>query len=73
MRLQIPREVVRFCLAKPGNLSRSGNAMATHSIVPHLLPIHVDRIGKADVQVGEIARDLYFRVVCVCMVIYLCS
>ena len=57
MRLQIPRDVVRLCLAKPGNLSRSGNGDARYSAA---LPIHVDYRQKADVQIGEIARDLAF-------------
>ena len=46
-------------------------AMATHGIVPHCPDMLI--IGKADVHIVEIARDLYFRVVYVCMVIYLCS
>ena len=59
MRLQIPRDVVRLCLAKPGNLSRSGNGDARYSSA---LPIHVFMLIRQsrDVQIGEIARDLDF-------------
>ena len=59
MRLQIPRDVVRLCLAKPGNLSRSGNGDARYSAA---LPIHVFMLIRQsrDVQIGEIARDLDF-------------
>ena len=59
MRLQIPRDIIRLCLAKRDNLSRSGNGDARYSAA---LPIHVFMLIRQsrDVQIGEIARDLDF-------------
>ena len=63
MRLQIPRDIIRLCLEKRDNLSRSGNGDARYSAA---LPIHVFMLIRQsrDVQIGEIARDMDVFVSC---------